>query len=1746
MKKQNTHWIKALVLLALLLSFTNANAQVGNFNITVENVTQTAANKLEFDVYLLDTDGSQSFELASCQLGFLINSLISGGTISVAINNSGSGLNALQQFTALPSVVSPLTGYPNQSLIRLAAGAAVGPGQGTIISTVDPGTLLTHFIITSSVNFTTNSTPNLTFTSNTAVNPLYATRVAEFIASASTLLPVTPGSNALVNGNPLLNQLPTAFTVTGTGSYCQGSGGLTVGLTDSENGVTYTLLKNGSASSTLPGTGSPINFTNQLFGTYTVSGTNGGGTTTMNGSAVLTQISTPIAPTVGVVNNCNGTSTLTASGFTGTLLWSTSATTSSITVNSAGNYTVTQTVSGCTSLPGSGTAAPKSTPVTPTVGVVNNCNGTSTLTASGFTGTLLWSTSATTASITVNSAGTYTVTQTVNGCTSSAGSGTAAPKTTPVAPGVSVVDNCGTSTLTATGFTGTLLWSTSATTVSITVNTSGTYTVTQTMNGCTSLSGSGIAAPKSTPPAPTVVVVDNCNGTSTLTASGFTGTLLWNTSATTASITVNATGTYTVTQTVSGCTSLAGSGTAAPKTTPAAPTVTVVDNCNGTSTLTASAYTGTLLWSTSATTASIIVNAAGTYTVTQTVSGCTSLAGSGTAAPKTAPAAPTVVLTQPTCLVGTGTITITAPTGSGMTYSIDGSTYTNTTGIFTLVSPNTYVVTARSAAGCISLGASVTINAQPPAPVVNNQSASILSGGTFTITPSGVTIPVGTTYTWTAPIYTNGVTGGSAQPSPQLSISGILTIPSGAGTATYTVTPTFGTCIGAIFTVTVNVTSTCTGVTVGTQPVNSSMCATSGPVTFTVAANGTAPFTYQWQYNNAGTWASAVNGTPVGAVYTNATTSVLSVTGISTAGSYQYRCFITNCTGGNVATSNTATLTVLGLPVPTLTSSDADNIFCFGTSVTFTGGGGGVGATYDFRVNGATVQTGPSTTYTTTALGNAQIVTVVVTNASLCSATSAGIANFVNQPPFITSGPTATCSTDFQTYSVVLAVSTGLVTSTSGIVANSGGNNWTISGILAGANITITVTGINGCLTIQPVAAPNCLCPVLLPPVSGGDRSYCAGGVIPTLSATVATGGNPKTVDWYNSASGGSPLSGGGGSLTYTPSAAGTYYATTREIISNCVSSTRTPIVLTMNPLPTPTLVSSDADNIFCSGTSVTFTATGGTSYNFFVGGISVQNGATATYTTTTLTNGQAVNVVATNANGCIATAGPITNTVNPTPVPTLTSSDADNSFCAGTNVTFTAGGGTNYNFRVGGVSVQNGVLTTYSTNSLTNGQMVDVVVSNTSGCSATSAAITNSVFAAPIANAGTGGNNCGLGFSLNGSLNVGTGTWSKVSGPGSVSFSPDANTPTALATVTSFGTYVFSWTVANGTCSSSANVTVVFIQQPPADAGAGGDECDKNFIMNAVITAGVGTWTKINGPGNAVFTPDNHQVNAKVTVDQFGTYNFGWTVVNSTCTSSDVVRVVFHDLPPVTAGRDTAFCKGGSMQLHAQGVGTVSWVPAAPSLISNPNIINPVATPDTTTTFTVNLTDQFGCKNSDNIVVEVRVKPIANAGPDQDLTYVLKTTMDATLAHSYETGVWSVIPKSATGVFLDSTNSKTLVSKLSLGKNKFLWTVKNGYCPASSDTVMITVNDFIIPTLITPNMDGRNDYFILRGLATLGKTELIIFDRRGTQVYRNINYDNSWNGVDYNKNPLPSDTYFYVIKSENGISISGYIVIRR
>ena len=211
MKRMN-YFLKAATILLITLLAQNINAErkirfsplaAESFMLTMTNINQTAANKLEFDVYLLDTDPAQPFQWAGGQFGIWINTLIfNGGTISVTYNNTNSGVLATQQFNSNPNTA---TTSGTQTLIKLAGRTPPGAGNGTIIPTTAPGALITHFIITSSVNFPAGVTPDLAFATNT-----YSTVVAEYISNVNTVLTLvpgtitTPGVNAIVNGNPVL------------------------------------------------------------------------------------------------------------------------------------------------------------------------------------------------------------------------------------------------------------------------------------------------------------------------------------------------------------------------------------------------------------------------------------------------------------------------------------------------------------------------------------------------------------------------------------------------------------------------------------------------------------------------------------------------------------------------------------------------------------------------------------------------------------------------------------------------------------------------------------------------------------------------------------------------------------------------------------------------------------------------------------------------------------------------------------------------------------------------------------------------------------------------------------------------------------------------------------------------------------------------------------------------------------------------------------------------------------------------------------------------------------------------------------------------------------------------------------------------------------------------------------------------------------------------------------------------------
>ena len=79
---------------------------------------------------------------------------------------------------------------------------------------------------------------------------------------------------------------------------------------------------------------------------------------------------------------------------------------------------------------------------------------------------------------------------------------------------------------------------------------------------------------------------------------------------------------------------------------------------------------------------------------------------------------------------------------------------------------------------------------------------------------------------------------------------------------------------------------------------------------------------------------------------------------------------------------------------------------------------------------------------------------------------------------------------------------------------------------------------------------------------------------------------------------------------------------------------------------------------------------------------------------------------------------------------------------------------------------------------------------------------------------------------------------------------------------------------------------------------------------------------------------------------------------------------------------------------------------------------------------------------------------------------------------------------------------------------------------------------------MLTPNDDGKNDYWYIGNVSDIQGSSVAIFNRWGTKMFETSNYDNDWDGT-YNGAELPDGTYYYVIE-HNGEILQGPITLLR
>jgi gliding motility-associated-like protein len=345
-----------------------------------------------------------------------------------------------------------------------------------------------------------------------------------------------------------------------------------------------------------------------------------------------------------------------------------------------------------------------------------------------------------------------------------------------------------------------------------------------------------------------------------------------------------------------------------------------------------------------------------------------------------------------------------------------------------------------------------------------------------------------------------------------------------------------------------------------------------------------------------------------------------------------------------------------------------------------------------------------------------------------------------------------------------------------------------------------------------------------------------------------------------------------------------------------------------------------------------------------------------------------------------------------------------------------------------------------------------------------------------------------------------------------------------------------------NGACPSSfADVT--FNVQPvitPTISTSDSSLCQG--ITRPLVGAPTGgTWSILSGPGSITGTILN--------TTGTGTIQIEYNVTGGSCGSGrDTINIIVNPQPNADAGLDENICVGDTVILTATGGGTYQWIPGLTN--SNQEVY-----PIITTGYRVDVTSDSGCVDSDSVTVFIQVSGTALAQDDQ--VTVISGGQELIDIHNNDVGdvtTISIINGPFNGSGIVSGASVNYQSNTSyIGADSVQYYLCDVNCQTVCDTAWLRIlveSDLEIPTFISPNEDGLNDSWFIKGLDKYPNASTKIFNRWGSLVYEELPYQNDWEGTtraSLTGEKLPSGTYFYILNLGNDSDpLIGYLQLRR
>ncbi len=638
--------------------------------------------------------------------------------------------------------------------------------------------------------------------------------------------------------------------------------------------------------------------------------------------------------------------------------------------------------------------------------------------------------------------------------------------------------------------------------------------------------------------------------------------------------------------------------------------------------------------------------------------------------------------------------------------------------------------------------------------------------------------------------------------------------------------------------------------------------------------------------------------------------------------------YIVTATDANGCQSETTvSVTSFELPVAEI-SGNTD--FCAGGETTLTASGGFI---YEWNVTNE-----ESETITVNEAGE---VRLTVTDENGCQ-DQTSVEIIENELPTLSTQQAATCNDDRTQYTVIgtLSADTEISVSTGMVEENNGVYTLTIP---EGINVEYTLTNTQtGCTSTENITAPDCSCPVLAAPMGEQELFYCPDDALPILSATANEA--DTEIRWYEVESGGTAIA---TSNDFQPTQAGTYYAETVELVTNCTSSTRLRIQVSERARPS---ISFSEDRMVCTDETLLLTASGGTTYewNTTESSASINAGAGA------------YSVTVTDENGCQNEAMvSISNFAS-----TMAAIDGNATFCEGELTTLTANGGVSYQWSTGAT---NDIITVEQT------EDISVTVTDSNGCEgeANISVMAEELPTFTTQQAALCSENLTeytvvASISENASLTTSAGLVSENAGIYTITIPADISITVEVTNDMTGCSQSFPINAPDCSCPVLA--------APISDGDT--EICAGDALPNLTVSI-ENTTLSVNWFADAAATIPLATESLTYMPDAVGTYYAQTVELSSGCVSSQLTPVSVNELslPIVSFSPDNQVCVGETLTLTASGGETYLWENGETTASINVGVGD----------YNVTITDANGCENEGSTSISEFAAAIASISGDEN-----------------------------------------------------------------------------------------------------------------------------------------------------------------